>query len=151
MNRGRLFATQNRFEAQIATVNDAVTAEFQPEIVELVDRVASVLEQLGGVKEQAYDVFTRMQRRLDEEQPVFKPSEIEFEADEDDNPLFDSRRSYLDQLASYKRFRERTRSCPAVAMPMPIRSIVANFGKSPTPHARRGARLVRACENGETP
>ena len=56
------------------------------------------------VRQKASDLLARMRERLEEQQSVFELPEIEFEADEDPDPLFDSRRGYLDQLARYKRF-----------------------------------------------
>jgi hypothetical protein len=49
-----------------------------------------------------------MQQRLEKEQPDWELPEIEFEADDDPDPLYDSRRGYLDQLQAYKRFQGKS-------------------------------------------
>lgn len=56
------------------------------------------------LRAKANDLFARMQAQLEARKPAYEPPEIEFEADEDDDALFDSRRDYLDQIAAYKRF-----------------------------------------------
>lgn len=48
-----------------------------------------------------------MRDRLEKQKPEFEPPNITFTADEDDDPLFDSRRGYLEQLAAYKRLQSK--------------------------------------------
>ena len=98
------------FEDELDAINDEVHAKFANELAEL-DAEEERLRDLGrALEEQATELFTRIEARLAERQPCFEPPIIEFTADEDPDPLFDSRRCYLDQLASYKRFQNKTES-----------------------------------------
>lgn len=92
------------FEIGLVKINDAVRAEFDAEVADINAEVRALGDVFAQVEQKTAALFYRMRQRLEEQQPVFKPPKIEFAADEDSNPLLDSRRDYLDQLASYKRF-----------------------------------------------
>jgi hypothetical protein len=71
-----------------------------------------VLSAAAARGDVAGETFEQIHELLQAREPVFAPPEIDFEADEDDDPLFDSRRDYLDQLAAYKRFQGKTPVAP---------------------------------------
>jgi hypothetical protein len=64
------------------------------------------------LRAKANDLFARMREQLEARAPLFELPEIEFEADEDPDPLLDTRRSYLDQLDSYKKFQGKSPAVP---------------------------------------
>jgi hypothetical protein len=94
------------FKAEIDDANAEVTTEFKDELDALDEELRRVRGTFDGLNRTARELFARMRERLQkrEDELVFEPPEIEFEADEDPDALFDSRRDYLEQLAAYKRF-----------------------------------------------
>jgi hypothetical protein len=97
------------FEDKIEAINKQVTSEFRDECNALNEELRRVAEGvLSELRKKANDLFARMSEQLEARQPVFKPPEIEFEADEDPEPLLDSRRDYLEQLAAYKMFQGKS-------------------------------------------
>jgi hypothetical protein len=92
------------FQAELQEINVEVAAEFKDEFEALEKQRQRLEKSTAKMAKIARDLFARMHKRLEQRKPAFVPPEIAFEADEDPNPLFDSRRSYLDQLAVYKEF-----------------------------------------------
>jgi hypothetical protein len=99
------------FEDELDAINDEVHAEFAGEIAALDAEEERLRGPCRALQERARELFARIEARLAEQEPSFEPPIIEFAANEDPDPLFDSRRSYLDQLARYKRFQNKTESC----------------------------------------
>jgi hypothetical protein len=98
------------FEDELDAINEEVQAELADELAALDAEEGRLRGLCRTLEEQTRELFARIKARLAERKPSFEPPTIEFTADEDPDPLFDSRRCYLDQLASYKRFQNKTES-----------------------------------------
>jgi hypothetical protein len=97
------------FEDEIEAVNNQVTGEFRDELNALNEELQRVTEGVfSELRSKANDLFARMREHLEARQLAFGLPAIEFEADEDPDPLLDSKRDYLEQLAAYKRFQGKS-------------------------------------------
>ncbi len=96
------------FRALLREINETVRAQFADELNALDKELQRFNKRLTKTRQKARELFGRMQQQLEEEQPNLEPPVIEFEADEDPDPLYDSRRGYLDQLQAYKRFQGKS-------------------------------------------
>lgn len=100
------------FERELDELNEAVTAEFEEQLAVVEARWRHVMEAYERYRGVAEDTFKQMREDLITRAPAFELPDIEFEADEDPDPLFDSRRDYLEQLAAYKRFQGKNPILP---------------------------------------
>jgi glutamyl-tRNA reductase len=95
------------FADQVAAVEAEVKAAFKEQLAALRKQEVALSKRTVKAAAAAREVLEQMQQQLKERMPLFEPPVIEFEADEDPAPLFDSRRDYLEQLAAYKKFQSK--------------------------------------------
>ena len=105
---GQVTHAWSDFRALLREINETVKAEFADELGALDKELQQFNKRLTKTRRKARELFGRMQQRLEKEQPDWELPEIEFEADDDPDPLYDSRRGYLDQLQAYKRFQGKS-------------------------------------------
>jgi hypothetical protein len=94
---------------QLEAIIESVHAEHRNEITQLNTRWAEIAAMIEAWKEQAETVYQDIANSLDERKP--DPNDHEWpearEADEDDDPLFDSTRDYVEQIDRYKEHQDK--------------------------------------------
>jgi hypothetical protein len=109
----RQFSTiSNEIREALGEVRESVLARHAASIDALLEEHECILEDLAGVEERFRDlsgqvevIFDQIEEDLEAEQPDLSDWEWPepSEPNEDPDPLFDSRRSYLEQIDRYKR------------------------------------------------
>jgi len=92
-------------EQEIADLNAATHAEFEPQVAKLRSSWAKIEKAVERWHRDAAIVWRAMSDALDEAAP--DPDDVEWpepeDGDEDPDPLFDSTRDYVEQIDRYKR------------------------------------------------
>jgi hypothetical protein len=90
------------FENELQAINDNVIDDFATQLADVDQQWRLVVEAYERYRNIAEDTFQQMRQQLLDRTPAFEPPMINgfFTADEDDDPLFDSKRNYLEQLAA---------------------------------------------------
>jgi hypothetical protein len=99
------------FAGELDEVRDQVRQEHQTEIAEFAAEIKALNQQLGTINQQASELRSRlapiwqeMVDKLREREPELEVECPDFDGDEDDNPLFDSTREYVEQVDVYKEY-----------------------------------------------
>jgi hypothetical protein len=121
-------------QTELDDIEDEVHAEHEDEIAAFEDEIAELNEELEPLNARAADLHKRikpvwqaMSEKLRERQPEPDIECPEFDADEDDDPLYDSTRDYVEQIDRYKKFQDKPTA----------RKQRARRARAPRPVARR--------------
>jgi hypothetical protein len=101
----------DELQIELDDIREEVRQEHQVELAEFEAEIVALNQQLGAVNKQAIDLRSRMQPlwqqmvdKLRDQQPELEIECPDFEAEEDDDPLFDSTREYVEQMDVYKEY-----------------------------------------------
>jgi hypothetical protein len=122
----------DEFENGLNTVEAAVYAEHQDALDGFKAEIAALNSQSGALNKQAAElrgrmrpIWSMMADELEKQRPTVDITCPEFAADEDDNPLFDSTRDYVEQVDAYKGFQgKRTTRKPRTVRPKTRQRII---------------------------
>jgi hypothetical protein len=113
-------------QAGVYDDHEAELAAFDAEIAALNEQLRAVNEQAAALQERMKPTWQAMAAKLADEEPEPEITCPEFDADEDEDPLFDSTRDYIEQIDRYKahqgkpteRRQRRPHPRPMTAKPM---------------------------------
>jgi hypothetical protein len=98
-----------------------IAAEHQDELDELQATYASIVEAYNAGIVEVAERLRDVQRAIQYDLEVYAPKRIKWpesvEGDDDDNPMFDSSRGYLEQVRCFKRHQQKDVVRPKVEMP----------------------------------
>ena len=94
-------------EQEVYTEHRTEIEGFEADVEALNDQLEALNQQAAEMRERMEPTWQAMQDKLRARQPDVEVERPEFDADEDDNPLFDSSRSYVEQVGVYKRHQGR--------------------------------------------
>jgi hypothetical protein len=97
--------TARRIEDQVREVTTAAQDAYRDDIDALTNDWRRIVEQIRAWSERAKPTWRAIQETIEANCPVLDGTEWcpDFAADEDPDPLFDSTRSYVEQIDRYKR------------------------------------------------
>jgi hypothetical protein len=103
---GRLQSLKREMQGGLRAIEDEIHAEHSEEIDEIAEAIDELAEQLSSLKERASELWKTIARELWEKSPRCRTDEVEFPRSEapgetESFVLFDSKRSYLEQMDFY--------------------------------------------------
>jgi hypothetical protein len=93
-------------ESEISDIGEAILAEHEDEVTQIESEYQDIRRRLGDWRERARALYEKIEAEIEDGIPDL--DQVEWpeggEGDEDPDPLFDSRRNYVEQIDRYKRF-----------------------------------------------
>jgi hypothetical protein len=106
----RLAETRNELQEQLDNTERSVLGWHLDEIADLRTKYAQISKQITELLEdfnnEVRELWHTIQQELEDDKPTIVELPEPYEAHEIDNPLFDSERDYLEQIACYKAFQQ---------------------------------------------